>query len=257
MDVLVEAALGLGLSKLPPHIPTFIGSFAFFLSVHQIFAPVFSLWLFPETYGKMGRRAKNNWAIHIVSQVHAAIIVPLALTTLNLDSLDKDRAFGWDDRSGFVQAVACGYFLWDTLDAIIFFTDIGFVFHGFACLMIFMLSFKPFVAFYGARCLLWEASTFFLNIHWFLDKTGRTGGNLQLVNGIILLVVFFGVRIVYGGIISYGFLQTLYATRDQIPLGYVLVYGAGNIMLQGLNWLWYGKMIAAIRKRFSSKDKTL
>jgi hypothetical protein len=33
----------------------------------------------------------------------------------------------------------------------------------------------------------------------FLDKTGRTGSNFQLLNGITLLVTFFGVRIVYGG----------------------------------------------------------
>jgi hypothetical protein len=33
----------------------------------------------------------------------------------------------------------------------------------------------------------------------FLDKFGMTGGKLQLVNGIILITTFFGVRIIYGG----------------------------------------------------------
>ena len=42
-------------------------------------------------------------------------------------------------------------------------------------------------------------STIFLNIHWFLDKTGRTGTTLQLINGFLLLATFFVVRIVMGG----------------------------------------------------------
>lgn len=68
--------------------------------------------------------------MHIVSQVHALIIIPLAWNAIHIESLEKDRAFGWDDYNGFVQAIACGYFLWDTLDAIINFIDIGFVMHG-------------------------------------------------------------------------------------------------------------------------------
>lgn len=79
---------------------------------------------------------------------------------------------------------------------------------------------RPFLAYYCNHCLLWEVyvqptraspsasmlttqnthrSTIFLNIHWFLDKTGRTGSPLQLVNGIFLLGAFLGVRIIYGG----------------------------------------------------------
>lgn len=34
----------------------------------------------------------------------------------------------------------------------------------------------------------------------FLDKTGRTGSTFQFVNGLCLLLAFFGVRIVYGGL---------------------------------------------------------
>lgn len=35
----------------------------------------------------------------------------------------------------------------------------------------------------------------------FLDKTGRTGSTTQLLNGVFLISAFFGVRIVYGGIL--------------------------------------------------------
>jgi len=95
----------------------------------------------------------------------------------------------------------------------------------------------------------------------FLDKTGRTGSRIQLVNGLLLLSTFFGVRLVYGSMLvrtvpvalsiylslpysqSYGFLCTLAQVRDQISVSYVIVYGLGNIVLQGLNWLWFVNLL--------------
>ncbi|TFK42345.1 TLC domain-containing protein [Crucibulum laeve] len=242
----------LGLTKLPPHLPTLLWSFLGFLIVHQFIAPALSARYFPTAYGSKGRTSRNNWSIHVVSQVHTLIIVPLALWCILSESPDraKDPAFGWDERAGFVHAIAAGYFLWDTLDAIVNFTDLGFVIHGLACFAIYTMSYKPFVTYYATRCLLWEASTFFLNIHWFLDKTNRTGTNFQLINGILLLCTFFGVRLVYGGTISIKFFLTLLDVRHDIPLTYTLVYGLGNAVLQGLNWMWFTKMIAALKKRF-------
>ncbi|KAK0228799.1 TLC domain-containing protein [Armillaria fumosa] len=253
MDTLTAYALDAGLAALPPHLPTLLASLVFFTFVHLVVAPLASHAFFPETYSKMGRRARNNWCIHVVSQAHVSLIIPLALGCLNLEALDRDRAFGWEeDRVGQLIAISSGYFIWDTVDAIVNFVDIGFVVHGLACLAIYLGSFKPFLAYYAARCLLWEASTFFLNIHWFLDKTNRTGSNFQLINGLFLLVTFFVVRLVYGGMyISYQFAHTLYQVRHQVPLAYIFIYGGGNVVLQGLNWLWFGKMIEAIRKRFS------
>lgn len=68
--------------------------------------------------------------IHVVSLVHALLIIPLALRCLGLESLSADPAFGWHPRSGTLTAVACGYFLWDTLESVVHFADIGFVVHG-------------------------------------------------------------------------------------------------------------------------------
>ncbi|EDR14781.1 uncharacterized protein LACBIDRAFT_305847 [Laccaria bicolor S238N-H82] len=247
----------LGLTKLPPYLLTFYWSLVGFLFVHQVLAPWASNRWFVRAYGGKGKMAKNNWSIHVVSQVHTVIILPLSLWCILIESPERtsDRAFGWEKNIGYVHAIACGYFLWDTLDAIINFTDLGFVIHGLVCFLIYITSFKPFVAYYGTRFLVWEASTFFLNIHWFLDKTGQTGSRAQLVNGLFLLSTFFCVRLIYGGAVSYQFFYTLLDVGDNIPLAYRLVYGVGNFVLQGLNWFWFTKMIFAIRKRFTSTDE--
>ncbi|KAF5380871.1 hypothetical protein D9615_004148 [Tricholomella constricta] len=247
----------LGLTTLPPYLPVFLYAFLGFSLVHQILAPWGSRRWFPAAYGSKNARVQNSWSIHVVSQIHTLIIVPYAAWVLWHESPARgaDRAFGWDEQVGYVHAIACGYFLWDSLDAVINFTDLGFVVHGVACLAIYTMSYKPFVAYYGTRCLLWETSTFFLNIHWFMDKTNRTGSTAQLVNGFFLLSAFFSVRLIYGGKVSYDFLQTLIQVRHEVPLAYILVYGLGNVVLTSLNWFWFYKMISALRRRFHDTDK--
>jgi len=142
--------------------------------------------------------------------------------------------------------------LWDSLDAIYNFENIGFVLHGILCLLIYLLSFKPFLAYYASRFLLWETSTVFLNIHWALDKTNRTGGIVQLINGVFLVLSFFAVRLMYGGLVSYQFFQTLYHGRHEIAPVAIAITGIGNVLLQTLNWFWLVKMIVSLRKRFAS-----
>ena len=58
---------------------------------------------------KVRRGAVGGYrCIHVVSEVHALLVVPLALCCLRLPLLEVDRVFGWDDRVGTVQAIACG-----------------------------------------------------------------------------------------------------------------------------------------------------
>ncbi|KAJ7510104.1 DUF887-domain-containing protein [Mycena galericulata] len=246
-------AIDRALPKLHDHLSLLLASFAFFNLVHLVVVPLSARAFFPAQWKGLNSRTRNNWAIHICSQIHAVIILPLAFRCLWLPELDSDRAFGWHERSGAVQAVASGYFLWDSIDAIVQFEDLSFVLHGLACLAIYLLSFQPFLAYYASRCLLWEASTFFLNIHWTLDKTNRTGSTLQIVNGALLTATFLSVRLVYGGFTSYQFFQTLYHGRHTISRTAIAITGVGNVLLQCLNWFWFMKMLAAMRKRFLPK----
>ncbi|KAK7054660.1 hypothetical protein VNI00_003123 [Paramarasmius palmivorus] len=198
VEPLEKYALSLGLTKLPAHLPTLVFSFFLFLFVHQVAAPLLSPIIAPTSWSKLrGSRGRNNWCIHIVSEVHALVCVPLAWKALSLSELDKDRAFGWDDRVGTLAAFSTGYFLWDTLDAIVNFEDAGFVAHGIACSAIYMMSF------------------------------------------------------------SYNFWGTLLDVKDQTPLVFLFVYGVGNILLNGLNWLWFLKMITALQKRFKKPNGTV
>jgi len=243
----------LGLGRLSRHFDVVIYSYLFFTATQHVIVPAISRRLSPLSYGAIkGRAGRNKWLTRGVSMAHALVVLPLASRCLSLKNLGEDRAFGWDGRAGTVQAIAVGYFIWDTLDGVLNFESIGFVIHGISCFLIYLMTFRPFLSYYAIRCLFWETSTIFLNIHWFLDKTGHTGSRKQLVNGALLVSSFFFVRIIWGGLVSYEFLVTLFDVRDKIPPSLFLVYSGGNMLLQGLNWYWFYSMIQALKRRFKS-----
>ncbi|KAI0332566.1 DUF887-domain-containing protein [Cubamyces sp. BRFM 1775] len=248
----------LNLPHLPDHFPLLVYAFILFTSVHLVISPYLSARIFPISYGKLrSKRAINQWNIQVVSLFHVFIVLPLALACLGSDTLKADKLWGWDDRVGRTVAVACGYFLWDTLDAIFNFDDLGFLIHGVSCFTLYMMTFRPFLGYYAPRFLTWELSTIFLNIHRFLDKTGHTGSSAQWLNGVVLLSTFFSVRIVYGWYLTLDFMHSLYAARAELPTIYLLAFALGNLTLNGLNLTWFYKMIFAIRKRFDGESKPL
>lgn len=117
-----------------------------------------------------------------------------------------------------------------------------------------------------------------------------TGSLPQLINGVILLSTFAGCRLMWGtyssvcvfvdvfrawrhGLITPTLAASdagmmpelekvlrspaglrsdimLYAAGHDVPGWLALSYLASNITLNTLNWYWFGKMIATIRKRF-------
>ncbi|KAF7793249.1 hypothetical protein EIP86_004359 [Pleurotus ostreatoroseus] len=131
----------------------------------------------------------------------------------------------------------------------------GFVLHGLSCTIVYSLTYRPFLEYFSCRFLLWELSTPFLNIHWFLDKTGRTGSTLQLINGALLLFTFFFVRIVYGWYTSISFWRVMFQVRHEVAPFWWLTFIIAHAILTTLNLIWLTKMIRALRKRFDGDDK--
>jgi len=245
----------LNLPIFADHASTFYISFFSFVLVH-ISSAYLSRWIFPNIYPQLPRRTRYFWTVHWVSMAHALVVVPWSflVVTTNMPKIDDNKAFGWDPRLGGVQSVAFAYFVWDTVETTLGGSGYDMILHGATCSFIYGLGYRPWCAYYGPRALLWETSTIFLNIHWFLDKAGKTGSKVQLINGLMLLAAFFFGRLMYGGYISYDFISTLWNARNEVPVYQTLGYAVGNITLNILNWFWFSKMIAALRKRFDSNE---
>jgi len=149
---------------------------------------------------------------------------------------------------------------------------------------------RPFANYYGIAFILYELSTPFLNIHWFLDKCNMSGSRFQLYNGIALLMTFFGSRLVWGTYQSVRIYQDIwlilqmhdgsdvgsrscrsfgsvlpirdqsevmrFAAKEILPPWLTFVYLGSNTLLMLLNFYWFWKMIGAVSKRFSSSPKS-
>lgn len=111
-----------------------------------------------------------------------------------------ERVWGYSGAGGLTQALAAGYFLWDFWTCLrhVRLFGLGMLAHAVSALAVFSLGFRPFVNYYCPTFVLYELSSPFLNIHWFLDKCGMTGTRWQLYNGLLLLGSFFGARLLWG-----------------------------------------------------------
>ena len=107
-----------------------------------------------------------------------------------------------------------------------------------------------------------------------------TGSRPQWYNGILLLASFFGCRLVWGSyqslrvyadvwsalhIENMGVLEKAWGVGDEVmryasganvPAWLGAVYLSSNVVLNTLNFYWFGKMIETIRKRFTERKGT-
>ncbi|KAL4401556.1 lipid homeostasis protein [Malassezia pachydermatis] len=211
--------------------------------------------LFPRSFANMPARTRTQWDIHVVSFTHSMVVAPLALYFwLGIDE-STDRLWGYDYTLGQMYALSLGYFVWDVIVSLRY-EGFAFVLHGVLGLVACILVYKPLFMFDGLGILIWELSTPFLNIHWFLDKLHLTGSRIQFVNALLLLLTYVGVRLLLGVYMSYSLITLIWTpTHRTLPLGYKLLYTIGLPSLNVLNYMWFFKMVRAIRKRFPAEVK--
>lgn len=205
----------------------------------------------------------------------------------------QGRVFGYTGSTGVVQALGAGYFVWDFFMCLKYINIFGpgMLAHAISALSVFTLGFRPFVNYYAPVFILYELSSPFLNIHWACDKLNLTGSIYQLINGVALIFVFFTARLCYGTYQSFSVAYDVYTAmrlsatdvvlaeapfskgvatepstnelaeilrfydRSSIPLWLPAVYLGSNLVLNGLNWYWFGKMITTIKARFDPDAK--
>ncbi|KAI4147658.1 MAG: hypothetical protein LQ340_005458 [Diploschistes diacapsis] len=258
------------LTTLPLHAHEAFLTCAFYTILYLSIAPRLSRLVIPDVYASFNTRTRINWNVHIVSFVQSCLVCSVSLWVLWVDdkraNLDwKGRVWGYTGATGLIQALALGYFMWDF----------------FMCAR---LGFRPFVNFYAPTFILYELSSPFLNIHWALDKLHLTGSTYQLVNGLCLITTFFCCRLMWGTYQSLRVFMDVWTALASpgthavpaapfeipatvpsvnekaevmrfagdaiVPLWLAATYLGSNVVLNGLNWWWFGKMVKTIRGRF-------
>lgn len=227
----------------------------------QAASPAVSTRLFGKTYTGLDAKTKLNFDIHVVSMVQCVISIavimpgwchPFIANRVNDPYLS---IFGYTPYSGFVSGITIGYFIWDLVVCLLHHKlfGLGFLLHAFAALFVFGVSLKPFCLPWIPSFLLFELSTPFVNINWFASKlpAGTISDRVVAINGLLLLVTFFLVRILWGFyavvILSIDFYQVLDHVHIFFPLAILTLNGS----LDMLNLYWFSKMLAIAKKKLS------
>lgn len=246
------------LPYLPDHLPTAIRALIACFALQALSAGI-SPKLLPRTFANMSRRTRAQWDIHVVSFTHAIIISPLAIYFYLADGKEIDPVVGYDFSLAQLYSVCLGYFTWDVVVSIMY-EGPAFVVHGGFAMFAAVLTYRPLMLYRGLVFLLWEASTPFLNIHWFIDKLGMTGSRAQLINAAFLLTSYVTMRLTLGLYMAVTMVKDLWVPEKprvvHVPVWVKLFYTIGVSMLMMLNYFWFYKMVLAVRKRFAQPKET-
>jgi hypothetical protein len=254
-DELVALCGKFGYNALPFHFHEVVLAAYFYHAIYKI-SGIISPHIV-KSYNTMSKRTQINWDIHVASQVQAVLILYLALPLFGDETLARDTLSGYTPYAGFVCAMALGYFVWDSIMCLRYVSmfGIGFLMHGLAAGFVFLQGMRPYVMYYAPTFLMFEASTPFLNIHWFSSHLpeGTIPDWIQLINGLCLLVVFFGARIVWGLYQAWLFANDVFrpGRLGIVPWWVPVLILASNMLLNSLNVYWFSKMIRLVRRRLS------
>ncbi|KAJ1927538.1 hypothetical protein IWQ60_002842 [Tieghemiomyces parasiticus] len=224
----------IGAPKLADHWAVFLSSTVFWFLLYEASKVVFPR-IFRQSFARFNKVQCINWHSRVVSLVHAVMVTAMCIPWLGHPDLTGDPITVYSHDAARLWAIIGGYFVWDVYINARYIKIWGppFLMHGCVGLFFCVMVFRPIMNPYGPYLVLNELSTPFLNMHWFMDKVGMAGSNLQLINGVLLLVTFFFCRLSYG------------------MYWYIRLYAISLMVLNCLNIIWFYKMIHSVRSRFT------
>lgn len=170
------------------------------------------------------------------------IVVSLELYYNNNKYIDLQNDY--THNSQFFMHISRGYFLWDLYVCL---TDvknngIAFVFHAIICFSGFCIFSIPYYQYYGMIFLLYEFSSPYVHIMYFLLKLDLDKTIIFKIIQTIFVSAFFIVRIIMGS--YHGVMFTYCMINDTNLIGYisaVLLFGSTI-----LNYFWFYKIVCKI-----------
>mmetsp|Transcript_3838 Transcript_3838/g.3733 ORF Transcript_3838/g.3733 Transcript_3838/m.3733 type:complete len:291 (-) Transcript_3838:91-963(-) len=247
------------------HWHEIMGSFLMYVMIQKL-SPVISSKLFGKSYTQLNFKTRTNFDIHVVSMVQCVISI-LALIPMWNHPTWKNRiadpasaVLAYYPYGAFVSSITVGYFVWDLVVCFKYMNlfGAGFFVHAVSALIVFGSTLTPFCIPWVPAFLIFELSTPFVNVNWFASKmpAGFISDKVAIVNGILLLVTFFTVRIVWGFYAVFTVARDMFAVWDQLYKIIPIVTLFLNATLDLLNVYWFYKMLLIAKKKASGRKST-
>ncbi|CAK9438627.1 uncharacterized protein LODBEIA_P28510 [Lodderomyces beijingensis] len=252
-------------SLLQAHWHEIVGSFVFYVAIQYLSKP-FSTLLFGKRYTSLSRGVKINFDVHVTSMIQCAVSFALLFVHLNNPHWQNRRndpvgsLLGSTPFGAMTCAVTLGYFIWDFYVCLVHFDLFGpgFLFHAIAAMSAFACGFLPYCQPWAGAFLSFELSTPFVNMNWFASHlpVGTFSEKFVIINGLLLMAVFFVVRIVWGFYAISQMGLDMMASLDQIHIFIPVAIVAMNALLNFLNVYWFYKMVRIARKKVAGSKST-
>lgn len=248
------------------HLHEIVYAFIFYQVCQYTIAPKINRYFFGKHYSDItDKKLKLDFDVHTVSMIQAVISIAILLPVLALP-FDLNIATYVNPWCSMVSALSCGYFVWDLALCLRHFSIYGFefLFHAVGSLVVMLAILTPFCQPWVGKYLLFEASTPFVNMNWYTiqlnhkhkSSSGPVIPNwLSMINGLLLLLTFFGVRIVWGWSCNLLLLRQFWRARYELPYLAGAVVLSLNITMSLLNVLWFSKMLKIAKKMASPSKK--
>lgn len=253
------------------HLHEIICSFIFYHVVSTYFAPLVNKIIFGARYTQItDRKLKIDFDVHTVSMVQAFISLYILWPVLTLPLTSYNIATYQNDYCSMVTSLSAGYFIWDLMVCLKYFNIYGFQYliHAVFALSASLIPLLPVCQVWVPKFLLYEASTPFVNINWFIMqmlvpsknsnlKPAKVPAWLNLINGILLMVIFFFVRILWGNLAQFIYFYQMYKYRSDmttLKARLSVVLGSVTLVLNSLNVFWFSKMVKIAKKLANSSN---
>jgi len=190
-------------------------------------------------------------AHRITSHLHNTFAIPLGLWIVLDPALRDDPLYGTSPAGEALVTLSAGYFVHDLLVVCLCLEEagLGFLLHAFFCSALYCYGvFYQQLHYFAAAFILWEMSTPFVQLRWFLYEMGMKNTRVYVANGIMMMAAFFLSRLVMGAYFSYVFWGATQAELENprpggFPAPGVHFFRVANVCLQGLNCFWFYKML--------------
>lgn len=236
----------------------------------QAACAVLSPILFGDTYKRLSKAEKLDWAVRVVSLAHAVVswgtiygyVFPAPELAAGVDvatgAVVYDH-YAFSEESQFFFSISCGYFIWDIVSSIYFSWGALFITHAFASFGVFYFSLYPFLHLWGRFYLgVFEISTLFLHTRGLLQLAKADSGLFYTVVEGLFALTFTVFRIVCGFYVTYFWwieMVGLITSGTAHSTAVVCYYLFANSILMALQAYWFVLLAMAALGLGSPEEK--
>ncbi len=199
---------------------------------------------------KKSRKDQLSAMVRLPSLINCVFVVPLAWYLLATDhQLASDRFFSQSRGGNVLVALAAGFFVFDLTHSVFDFQGVPFFLHAVLCSAVYCLALLlPFCQYYGCVFLLFELSTVWLNVMWYVKFVFDLSDKslVYRICATMFAISFFAARIVYGNYNNVFFFADVWRRLDEFNVPVLALFLTANVILTLLNAYWFWRIISVI-----------